>query len=603
MAATKTQQPSSFPFSRLSRLGIGLGFRSQPSPTYTPKLPRHQQDEEDWYIAYNGPYEVPADTRKRDSWGDIIEGEGGDQDTIVNDAEFMRRYGGGGDKRRSVVGSSDESEYRRGRAQSMSSGWTSLSGTVDPSRKSIRKRSSYAPKRPRTASAYINLDAAGGIGESPMPRQRLSPVAPASASASATKANRTSLASYFFGGQPSFGEKKSLRSNRNLAQVASPTAQLGQNVPRSIEKEQPRAPAIEVSTDNDDYYNSYYSTLTNTPKHQQHLQGQRHVPGSSQASKPGPAAESSEADIDDTQRHHPYAYHSPTTVEASSVPAPHPPSDTDTPSVTRSATSPLLRATQIHQAKDSLSSGSHSHQDHPRPLVVTIKTPTSSGDRSPPLPGLKSSVSTPNLHDAQEQCPRSPLFSRIPTGVDRWLSAETWCDAVFLPRPRFRMNQGNGSGLPDAKGSEKSKGSMRIVSPPPTPIARSPYPEVNEEFTFPKGKEATPPPSVPLPSDVLASMKPRRKLTKSKSATSLRSIKDTVEPTSDASAPGLSTLVNAALPQRSRSKGKGTGPAKLQKNRPKAMVSRVENPDLKSESDLDQYVHSCHLVITILYND
>ena len=593
MTATKAQQPSSSPFSRLSRLGIGLGFRSQPSPTYTPKLPRHRQEEEDWYIAYNGPYEVPADTRKRDSWGDVIEGEERDQDTVLNDTEFIRRYGGKNDKRRSLgIGSSDGSEYRRGRAQSTSSGLTASSGTMDPSRKSIRVRSPYTSRRPHTASTYINLDAAGGIGESPIPRQRSSPITPASVPASATKANRTSLASYFFGGQPTFGsEKKSLRSNQNLAQATSPKVQPGQNV----QKEQPRVLSIDTSTNNDDYYNSYYSTLINTPKH---LQGLHHVPRPSQATistKPDPPAEPAEADIDDIQRHHPYAYNFPTTAALPSVPAPQP---ADTPIVTRSATSPLLRATHIHQAKDSLSSGSHSHQDHPRRPVVSVKTPSSNhhtaGDTLPPSTALKSSVSTPNLRDAQ----RPSLSSRMPTGVDRWLSAETWCDAVFLPRPRFRMNQGNGSGLLDTKGSEKSKGSGRIVSPPPTPIARSPPgPEVNEKFAFPKGKEVAPPPPAPLSSDVLASLKPRRKLTKSKSAGSLRSTKDSAAPTSDVSVPGLSMFVDTALLQGNRSKGKGIGPAKLQKNRPKDTVLCVEYPALKSEPDLDWYVHFCHLVI------
>lgn len=615
MSATKTQQPSSSsPFSRLSRLGIGLGFRSQPSPTYTPKPPKQPQEEEDWYIAYNGPYEVPTDTRKRDSWGDVIEGEGEGQDAILNDAELMRRYGGGNGKRGSLgVGSSDGSEFRRGRAQSTSSGLTASTGTMDPHRRSMRMRSPHSSKRPNIASAYINLDAAGGIGESPMPRQRSSPVTPISApgTTSATKANRTGLASYFFGGQPTSGSgKKPLRSpssNQNLAQATSSTGL--QNVPRSIQKEQTRTLAIEPPINNDDYYNSYYSTLINTPKHHKRLQGLGHVPRSSQATtstKTDPPAEPAEADIDDIQRHHPYAYNFPATAGSSSAPAPNPRSDTDTPSVTRSVTSPLLRATHMHQAKDSLSSGSHSHQGHPRPTLVTVKTQTgnlyTAGGTLSPLAPLKISVSTPNLRDAQQRYQSSPLSPGIPTGVDRWLSAETWCDAVFLPRPRFKMKQGNGSGLLDLRGSDKSKSSGRIVSPPPTPIARSPPNlEVNEKFTFPKGKEVAPTPPAPLPSDVIASMRPRRKLTKSKSASSLRSTKDPAAPTPDIPVPGPSKLVDAALLQRSGSKGNGTVPARLQKKRPKDLV--LDPSALKSEPDLDRYVHSCKFVGETVHSD
>lgn len=163
------------------------------------------------------------------------------------------------------------------------------------------------------------------------------------------------------------------------------------------------------------------------------------------------------------------------------------------------------------------------------------------------------------------------------------------------------MKQGNGSGLLDLRGSDKSKSSGRIVSPPPTPIARSPPNlEVNEKFTFPKGKEVAPTPPAPLPSDVIASMRPRRKLTKSKSASSLRSTKDFAAPTPDIPVPGPSKLGDAALLQRSGSKGNGTMPARLQKKRPKDLV--LDPSALKSEPDLDRYVHSCKFVGKTVYS-
>ena len=70
---------------------------------------------------------------------------------------------------------------------------------------------------------------------------------------------------------------------------------------------------------------------------------------------------------------------------------------------------------------------------------------------------LKVSMSSPNLK-----------------GKQRWLSAETWCDAVILPRPRFALKLIDGI---DAQG-----GSGRIVSPPPSPIRAGHSPLPNESI-------------------------------------------------------------------------------------------------------------------------
>lgn len=56
---------------------------------------------------------------------------------------------------------------------------------------------------------------------------------------------------------------------------------------------------------------------------------------------------------------------------------------------------------------------------------------------------LKNSTSTPNLR----------LRSSKPKFKDRWLSAETWCDAILFPRPRFKLQD-----------------QQRIVSPPCSPV-------------------------------------------------------------------------------------------------------------------------------------
>ena len=68
---------------------------------------------------------------------------------------------------------------------------------------------------------------------------------------------------------------------------------------------------------------------------------------------------------------------------------------------------------------------------------------------------LKASMSTPNLRN-------------LPKGRHKWLAAETWCDALILPRPRFAMRLID-EGVNDG----------RIVSPPPSPLGSNHRPDPN----------------------------------------------------------------------------------------------------------------------------
>lgn len=100
---------------------------------------------------------------------------------------------------------------------------------------------------------------------------------------------------------------------------------------------------------------------------------------------------------------------------------------------------------------------------------------------------LKGSLSTPNLRNVQNLNLRK---LEVPKGKQRWLSAETWCDALILPRPRFALrlvDSGAGESLAANGGSVLSGRiggagggngvsvvgaslSRRIVSPPGSPI-------------------------------------------------------------------------------------------------------------------------------------
>lgn len=86
-------------------------------------------------------------------------------------------------------------------------------------------------------------------------------------------------------------------------------------------------------------------------------------------------------------------------------------------------------------------------------------------DAHPLTSPLKPSVSTPNLfatsrdkQPSQQSTKSTPPVAR----VERWLSPETWCNALFFPRPRLKVKRAH----------EPHEGSSgRIVSSPITPIA------------------------------------------------------------------------------------------------------------------------------------
>ncbi|RPD60406.1 hypothetical protein L226DRAFT_615868 [Lentinus tigrinus ALCF2SS1-7] len=129
-------------------------------------------------------------------------------------------------------------------------------------------------------------------------------------------------------------------------------------------------------------------------------------------------------------RRHPYAYATPAPppapVSSPIVPLP-PPRNNTVPKFSVQLLDPLAR----------------------KPSAPAYLLPA----RRPSRLSLKASMSTPNLRAA------TGTGSVLPKGKQRWLSAETWCDALILPRPRFALRVIDGEG-----------GSGRIVSPPGSPI-------------------------------------------------------------------------------------------------------------------------------------
>ncbi|CDO68441.1 hypothetical protein BN946_scf184704.g4 [Trametes cinnabarina] len=294
MSQTQHAQSHSSPFSRLSRLA--LPFRSNPS---SPRAGASQT--EDWYIPYNGPVEPPPsarDDRNTDSWGHLVSG-------------WLMENEGGRTERSA-----------RPRAASNASRMTA-GGEDGPRRKDSRPQASF-----------VNLDQAGGVGDTPVPaRPRRSQEAPLH--------HRASLASIL-----SFGNKKAHR--------------------------------LQHSSSAGDLNNSDSVPVPPLPRDSQ------------------PSA---------FPRRHPYAYATP-------VPPPPPVSS---PVVTVAPQKPFTAPRFSVRLLDPLSE---------KPTAPAYLLP----ERRPSRLSLKASMSTPNLRQATGTVPV------LPKGKQRWLSAETWCDALIPAR-------------------------------------------------------------------------------------------------------------------------------------------------------------------------
>ncbi|KAF9542533.1 hypothetical protein CPC08DRAFT_770399 [Agrocybe pediades] len=184
-STTTTSTTSSTPFTLLTRNAFGLGAfassssssSSTPSTSHPPnsksksKSKRNNQkgleeDDEDWYIPYNGPYE-PAPgaggegrgrenrvgAGRRDSWGDLLD-------------DYAPRVSYGDDE------VEDRYEYRRGPGTVVPTTMTTTSTT--PSANAVRGTDAYRGNAPRrsTVSSSGSTTTANGIGESPIPRSQ-----------------------------------------------------------------------------------------------------------------------------------------------------------------------------------------------------------------------------------------------------------------------------------------------------------------------------------------------------------------------------------------------------------------------------------------------
>ena len=434
--SARTQTLPAFP--RFSRFSLGLSIKSNPSsprPGHRGYEKRSSNDAEDWYIPYNGPYEKrkdpPQKLQPRDSWGDLISPD--EYDAILGDRDLQNRYG----KDWNDDGK-DPAEYspgtRRNRAISGVSHQTGSSAAVDPHRSSSATRRSTVSHFNANRPSYISMDAAGGVGESPLPPQRL-------AQSNQTVAHKGSFANLFsFGGNPRKSpsphsraaekapEKRlSTRTSSSPLLRKSTSSERKRNIRR---RGKPSASgnysASPVVTDEEDFFPS------KRDDHHRHPFAPDRDVSSSGASSSQPSAVRRNLAVPPSINNpapspitrHPYAYVFPSDALNASQ------QDTSVP-ITRQ-------------------DNPHIHQ---RILLTGPKhTPAGSGGPSNPSAPhsprrlIKASRSQPNLrtsrtaNDPQPSNPK-PKQSKI---KDRWFAVETWCDAILFPRPRFKLKEEGG---------------------------------------------------------------------------------------------------------------------------------------------------------------
>lgn len=479
MTTTASTSPQSAPLSRLARLGVSIGLKhlSHAGPS---RQPRRYTDtnESEWYIPYNGPYEQPKEAAMggvsdRGSWSEFVANSERAHNHSERDPSALG-YGGAsssghGHELGHTYGSSAHghaygSYYEeRGRGHQLSplSRYSESLATFGGG-----ERRSHVVASPTTSPistrrgplpAFHGPDATGsGIGEVPVPLQRFGQ--------SSNSGHGHDLHEYAFPHGP---------SSSALAPAPAPTASPRESVAsfwtfgRSASK---KTPPINASGGRPSV-ESRQSTSTPQTVLQPIVIRDRSATVSSQRGDPFRG-----------QPMRPRAY-----TSAPSVPSALPPAlilpesygqrPDDRPEPDR-ATSPYQRhpyATAVsptgHRQHSQLMRPPQQNKDpqERRSPTLNLNVPLLSSKKSftslrRAANNLKTSVSTPNLRGEKQRgtqrsggsSANSPGTPSAASAGAKWLSAETWCDALLFPRPRFRLR------------------SAHVISPPTSPVANTP---------------------------------------------------------------------------------------------------------------------------------
>ena len=400
MATTTQTSPSSF-----SRVRFGLGPKTPRSRV--PPEPQENPNDADWYIPYHGPYELPSTvprSHNRESWGQLL-------------GSVLNNFGG-------AKSSDAVHEWSDGRITSPfpSSGAYSshpyrMNAAPDPApgpstTVSQGRGSRGGHPRLNTVSLvpFANIDCTGGVGESPTPVQR----SPLYTSPPASVSSRLSFSSFL-----TFGV--STRKSRSDSNSAS---------------RQPYGKRSRNDTPTHDPLQSNHPTGLDPRPSRSRSPGRLDPPTVHRPRRRSntlittfmTAARSSSRNSSPTSFHpndsqsytHPYAYTFPSTW-------------TET-----SRRSPAVPPAAPHLS-DKGKGVDRSYQYPPPPPPDTLNISDVPRHLKPASrTSLFKTISAPNLRNLSRGLATSkPSSTR---GKYRWLSPETWCDAMLFPRPRFMVH-------------------------------------------------------------------------------------------------------------------------------------------------------------------
>lgn len=402
--ATKTQTtPSTFP-----RIRFGFGPKSSSRTRLTSDSPENT-DDGDWYLPYNGPYELPPSvprSQNRDSWGQLLGGSvlslsNVGSATSPTDRTHERSSGlvGGGRRASTLPGSGAYSShpYRTSSAQD-------AAGFPGPTTTTCRSRSSHSTPIITSSTAFAHIDTTGGVGESPAPMRR----SPLQTSPQASTVNRRSLANLLSFG----GSTRKSRSDSGHSSHRSHVKRSRNGTPTLDPLQSNRSTGIDVQPPPRRSHNLAHvgpSTELTPRQRSNTLIGNSRVPT---------PAQSTSQHHDSPLSAHPYANAYP------SQPGP--------PRRAPIVSPPLAHSHSLDKGK-----GVDRSYQYPQPpsLDTLNVAEVPSHLRPTSRISLLKTISAPNLRNLSRSLPiRKPTPSR---GKSRWLSPETWCDALLFPRPRF----------------------------------------------------------------------------------------------------------------------------------------------------------------------
>ncbi|KAI9449668.1 hypothetical protein BJY52DRAFT_1306369 [Lactarius psammicola] len=403
--ATKTQTtPSTFP-----RIRFGFGPKSSRT-RLPPDPPENPDDDSDWVIPYNGPYELPPSiprSQNRDSWGQLLGSVLSNLGSATSSTDRTHERSGA-----QVAGGRSASHLPSSGAFSSHPYRTSsaldAAGPPGPTTTTSRVRGGNPTPIITSSTAFAHMDTTGGVGESPTPMRR----SPLQTSPQAGTANRLSLANLLtFGG--------STRKSRSDS-VHRPSVKRSRNGTPTLDPLQSnRATGIDVQPSPRSHSLAHVGPSTeHTPRQRSNtLVGTSMAPAAGQSSSRNFPTSSQHRDSPLSPHPYAYAYSS---------------SHSGAPRRAPIISPPLTQSHSLDKGK-----GVDRSYQYPQPP----STDTLNVAEVPPhlrptsRTSLLKTISAPNLRNLSRGLPiRKPTQSR---GKYRWLSPETWCDALLFPRPRF----------------------------------------------------------------------------------------------------------------------------------------------------------------------